>query len=199
MLLPMAPSWSCPNRPTGFSLSRKGVEPEVAMGRQTPHPPSHHPARREGLEAGHQADPYRLNRKFEEPSACPDCLASYHKGHWSWDQPATGAQQHRCPACARIRDRVPAGELILSGEFLAGHYEQILALIEHTDAHIRAEHPLERLMAIQPDESHSQALVTFTGTHGTHGVAKALHQAFGGELEAPYPEGSTPLRVHWRR
>ena len=41
------------------------------MGLQTPHPPSQHPARREGLEEGHQADPYRLNRKFAEPLPVP--------------------------------------------------------------------------------------------------------------------------------
>ena len=169
------------------------------MGRQTPHPPSEHPARREGLEQGHQADPYRLNRKFAEPSVCPDCQASYHQGHWTWQLPQPGAQKHRCPACARIRDRVPAGELTLSGAFVAENYDQLLALIDHTEAHIRAEHPLERLMAIATDDHHQQAVLTFTGTHGTHGVAEAIRAAFGGELAAPYPEGSTPLRVQWRQ
>ena len=169
------------------------------MGLQTPHPPSHHPARREGLEEGHQADPYRLNRKFAEPSACPDCQASYHQGHWSWQAPVPGAGQYLCPACARIRDRVPAGELTLSGVFVAENYDQLLALIDHTEGHIRAEHPLERLMAIATDEQHHQAVLTFTGSHGTHGVAEAIRHAFGGELEAVYPEGSTPLRIHWRR
>jgi hypothetical protein len=169
------------------------------MGRQTPHSPSQHPARREGLAEGHQADPYRLNRKFAEPTTCPDCLASYHQGHWSWAEPSPGAQHHRCPACARIRDRVPAGELRLSGPFGAQQYGQILALIDNTEAHIRAEHPLERLMAIDPDQPDGEVLLTFTGTHGTHGVAEAIHHAFGGDLEAEYPEGSTPLRIQWRR
>ena len=179
------------------------------MGRQTPqpasqnpaspNPASQHPARREGLEEGHQADPYRLNRKFEQPSTCPDCQASYHQGHWSWQLPVPGAPQHRCPACQRIRDRVPAGELTLSGAFVSEHYGEILGLIEHTEAHIRQEHPLERLIEIAIDDNHHQAVLTFTGTHATHGMSEAIHHAFGGELEAAYPEGSTPLRVHWRR
>lgn len=148
---------------------------------------------------GHGADPYRLNRKFAEPTTCPDCQASYHQGHWSWAIPVPGADQHRCPACARIHDRVPAGELCLGGAFLEQHYDEILALIDHTEAHIRCEHPLERLMAIESDPHHRGALLTFTGTHGTHGVAEAIHQAFGGELEAEYRPGSTPLRIQWRR
>ncbi len=169
------------------------------MGLEIPKSPSPHPARREGLEECHQADPYRSNRKFAEPSACPDCQASYHRGHWSWQRPEPAAQQHRCPACARIRDRVAAGELTLSGPYLAQHYGQILALIDHTEARIRAEHPLERLMAIATADQPRQATLTFTGTHATHGVAEAIHGAFGGELEATYPEGSTPLRIRWRR
>ena len=54
-------------------------------------------------------------------------------------------------------------------------------------------------MEIATDDHHQQAVLTFTGTHGTHGVAEAIRHAFGGELAAAYPEGSTPLRVQWRR
>jgi hypothetical protein len=158
-----------------------------------------HLPRHDGMEPGHRSDPYRDSAKLQETTSCPDCGASIHEGRWTWEPVAVGAASHRCPACQRLHDRRPAGELTLEGPFLAEHEEEILHLVNHTEAHIRQEHPLERLMAIEKDPEGDRTVVSFTGTHVTHGVAEALLGAFSGVMEATYPEAGSLLRVRWSR
>ena len=60
-------------------------------------------------------DTYKLRGKLPEPTVCPQCSASYHKGHWTWEKPLEGeAHSQLCQACKRINDRYPAGELTIS-------------------------------------------------------------------------------------
>lgn len=52
-------------------------------------------------------DAYRAITK--EPVVCPDCGVVFNAGHWSWGAKPSGAHEHLCPACERIRDHMPAG------------------------------------------------------------------------------------------
>jgi hypothetical protein len=170
--------------------------------------PTHEP-RHDGVTTeAHRGDPYRQDAKVAEPAYCPDCQASYHDGRWTWDPPAAGATPHVCPACRRIRDGAPAGLLTLSGAFLAGHCEEIMRLVNNTEQRIRAERPLERLIAIDTDAGGlggagvagpQSVALSFTGTHITHAIGTAIEAAYGGSLEAPFPEQGAVLRSHWRR
>jgi hypothetical protein len=170
---------------------------------RSPDPPigaaSMHRARHDGLEAGHHSDPYRADAKWPEPTTCPDCGATVRHGRWTWEPAVPGADRHRCPACARIHDHVPAGELTLSGDFLAGNGEQILTLLRHTEERFRAEHPLERLIDLEGDPTHGTVRATFTGVHLTRGAAQALRDAFEGNLETSPTDADTALRVRWSR
>jgi len=49
-----------------------------------------------------------------------------------------------------------------------------------------------------PQAPAGERKLTFTGTHLAHGVASALQQAYGGHLQARYPEGDTMLRIDLR-
>ena len=63
-------------------------------------------------------DPYMKGSKPVEPTVCPECGVVFSGGRWQWQADAPeGAQKEWCPACQRIRDKVPAGFLTLSGEF----------------------------------------------------------------------------------
>ncbi|SBO43373.1 BCAM0308 family protein [Cyanobium sp. NIES-981] len=169
------------------------------MNTTSAHGPTSHQPRHDGMESGHHSDPYLERRKPPEPSTCPDCQASFHQGRWSWETPPAGASSHRCPACERIRDGMPAGELTLSGAFLAAHADEVMRLVNNTDDRVRMEHPLERLIDTSGDPATGPVLLRFTGIHATHGLGKALVKAFGGSLEAPYPEPGAPMRAHWQR
>lgn len=169
------------------------------MSANTTNAPASHQPRHDGMESGHHSDPYLQRHKPAQPSTCPDCQATYHDGRWTWDEPAPGAASHRCPACERIRDGVPAGELTLSGAFLAEHADEVMRLVSRTEEHIRQEHPLERLIDSSGDPGSGDVLLRFTGIHGTHGLGEALVHAFGGRLEAPYPDAGSIMRASWRR
>lgn len=142
-------------------------------------------------------DRYRARGKWLEPTICPECRAIFHHGRWQWGAATPETEQHLCPACQRIRDRVPAGELTLSGAFFTAHRPEILNLIHHTESEARAEHPLERIMAIE--EGEDRTVITFTDAHLTHGIGEALRHAYQGELDSRYADQDTLLRVSWSR
>ena len=92
-------------------------------------------------------DPYKERLKLSEPTSCPDCGAVYHQGRWHWGASVANSKPHRCPACARIHDKVPAGFLILSGQYIKTHEEEILRHIKNLEQKEKTQHPLERIMS----------------------------------------------------
>jgi hypothetical protein len=156
-----------------------------------------HQPRRDRMAEEHVGDSYRARGKWPEPTTCPDCGAIFEHGHWQWGAAPPGAEQHRCPACQRIHDRVPAGELTVSGEFFAAHRDEIMHLIRNTEAKARAEHALERIMDIKEEADH--VLITFTDVHLVHGIGEALRHSYHGELDSRYTDEGDLLRVTWSR
>lgn len=159
------------------------------------HPPGFKPIRHDRLlqEAVH--DSYKAKGKLPEPTLCPDCGAVFRTGRWQWLDKPKEAHQECCPACHRIRDHFPAGFVSLSGDFFAAHEQEILQLIRHHEAREKAEHPLQRLMAIE--KNGHDTLVTTTDIHLARGIGEALKHAYRGELEFHYNPEQNLLRVHW--
>jgi hypothetical protein len=143
-------------------------------------------------------DPYRARKKLAEPTACPECGAVYHEGRWQWHAAPPKAHHELCPACQRVRDRCPAGFLTLSGDFLAGHRNEIEQLIRHVEQAQKAEHALKRIMGVeeQPDGG---LLLTFTDPQLARAAGEAVHRAYQGELDFHYQENEFLLRVAWKR
>ena len=160
-------------------------------------PAGFHPIRRDRLLQETEHDTYKTKGKLPEPTVCPGCGAVFHAGRWQWlDQPKD-AHQTNCPACHRVHDRFPAGYVTLSGEFLAAHETEILQLIRHHETREKAEHPLQRIMAIE--KTAHGTLVTTTDIHLARGIGDALHHAYQGELEFHYNPEQSLLRVNWNR
>lgn len=161
------------------------------------HPAGFHPIRRDRLlqEAVH--DSYKSKGKLPEPTVCPDCGAVFHAGHWQWLAKPKDAHQTSCPACHRTHDHFPAGYVSLGGDFFATHEQEILHLVQHHATQEKAEHPLQRIMAIEKTEHGT--VVTTTDIHLARGLGDALHHAYQGELEFHYNPEQNLLRVHWSR
>lgn len=158
--------------------------------------PITHP-RRDRMDAERVSDPYRARGKRAEPGVCPACGVMVRHGRWQWGTAPAGAEEHLCPACVRIRDRLPAGQLTLSGEFFRDHHEEILRLVRNVELAAHAEHPLERIIEVKDEPDHT--LVTFTDSHLVHRVGKALCRAYHGELDARHTDEGDLVRVAWRR
>ena len=156
-----------------------------------------HQPRRDRMYEERVNDPYRTRGKWPEPTTCPECGAIYHDGHWQWGEEKEHSEQHLCPACQRVHDRVPAAQLTISGSFFTEHREEIMKLIHNAEAKAKAEHALERIMAI--DEHVDQSVITFTDAHLAHGVGEALHHAYQGDLDSGFTEADDLLRITWSR
>ena len=142
-------------------------------------------------------DSYKAGRKLREPARCPDCGATFQGGRWIWGTAPAGAHEEPCPACHRIHDQFPAGFVTLKGAYLQGHRDEILHLIRNHEAKEKAEHPLQRIMAIEdrPDGM----VVTTTDPHLARDIAQALYHAYKGELEFHYNKEENLLRAAWSR
>ena len=162
-------------------------------------------------------DPYLPVGKPVEGSECPDCHARVRRGAWRWTEAATATAAtattsatetgvpharsgtaHRCPACERLRVHDPAAVITLDGRYVAEQLEPLRALIRHQAQHESAEHPLERIMEVEPLPS-GGLMISTTGLHLARAIGHALQQAHKGELRIEYLQGQARMRVHWHR
>jgi hypothetical protein len=143
-------------------------------------------------------DPYRAREKLHDATGCPQCGARFRNGRWSWPAAKTGEfRQQLCPACRRVNDHYPAGELLLSGSFLGSHRAEVLATAQHVAELEKSLRPLHRIMAIE-DKGEVVRILT-TDLHLPHRIAHALRDAWGGEFSTHYDRDGYFARVQWRR
>ena len=143
-------------------------------------------------------DTYKLKAKLAEPTICPVCGACYRKGRWVWaERPEGEVEEHKCPACQRIEDCYPAGELTLRGAFVKAHHDEISNLVRNTEELERGEHPMNRIMAIEEDGD--SLVVLTTDLHLPRRIGEALQHAWDGDLDMHYDDEGYFVRVNWRR
>ena len=103
----------------------------------------------------------------------------------------------RCPACRRVRERLPAGYVSLGGPFLQAHRGEILNLVRRCEMNESGRHTLERIMSIEAVPR--GVFVTTTGIHLARRIGDALHDAYKGRLRLRYSKAEKLLRVSWIR
>lgn len=167
------------------------------MSRSTQGTPPRPPQRRDRLIREREHDTYKMAGKLPDPTACSECGALYRAGRWAWGAPPADAHQVVCPACQRIRDGYPGGHLVLSGAFLAGHRDEILALARNVEEREKQQHPLKRIMEIA--ESDGGCEITVTHPNLARAIGEAVHHAYQGDLELQYAEEENVLRARWER
>ena len=96
-------------------------------------------------------DPYQARGKYREPTVCGDCGAVFRRGRWAHGAAPDVAKSDHCPACRRIREKLPAGRVFLEGSFYASHRDEILSLMRHEADSERSQHPINRIMNIEDD------------------------------------------------
>lgn len=153
--------------------------------------------RKDRLVQERQHDSYHSRAKLSDPTVCPECGVVYAKGRWVWDNAPEGADKSLCPACRRIADRFPAGQIAMKGSFFAGHRDEILNLVRNVEVKEKTSHPMERIMSIE-DETDG-ALVSTTGIHLARGIGSALSSAYNGDMSVQYLDGENFVKVSWQR
>jgi NMD protein affecting ribosome stability and mRNA decay len=157
-------------------------------------------ARRDRRVAGHAQldhilDPYQGQKKLHEGTLCPQCGAIYHDGRWQWLVRQEGAAEELCSACRRINDRFPAGILTLRGPFAAEHKQEIIRLARHQEEVEKKEHPLNRIMGIEEEDT--GITIKTTDIHLPRRIGEAIKRAFHGTLDAHFEEDGYFVRVDW--
>ncbi len=144
-----------------------------------------------------RTDPYQARVKLKGPTVCPQCTAVYAAGRWQWDGAPAETASHICPACLRIKEKAPAGTLILRGSYVAKHGAEMVQLARNQEAQEKAEHPLNRIMDVV--NGGSEIEITTTDLHLPHRIANALAHAHKGHAETRYDESSYSVRIVWTR
>lgn len=142
-------------------------------------------------------DAYKSRSKPAEPTVCPDCGALFHQGRWQRLPAPAQAHRERCPACHRIHDKFPAGYVMLEGDFVGTHRDEVLHLLRNVETRENSEHPLQRIMDIGGENG--GITVTTTDPHLARALGEAVHHAYRGQLEFHYNPDENLLRVHWAR
>src|SRR5437870_1953184 len=94
-------------------------------------------------------DPYQARGKYKEPTRCGTCGAVFRRGRWQWGVAPDDSALVSCPACQRIRDKLPAGLIALEGSFVAAHKDELVHLIRNEAKAESDEHPMHRIMNIE--------------------------------------------------
>ncbi len=143
-------------------------------------------------------DPYFTKEKYPDPSICERCGVVFHEGVFQWiEPPPKNAEKMICPACRRIEDRYEGGIVVLEGDFLKSHKEEIINLIRNVEQNEMAYRPLERV--INMEDEGDKITITTTYEHLARRIGEAVHRAYKGDLNFKYPEGTKYIRVHWKR
>jgi len=143
-------------------------------------------------------DPYLVKEKYPDPSVCETCNVVFGKGIYKWEKEIPeNAHKIICPACRKIKDNNEGGYLVLEGNFLVEHKEEITNLIKNTEKLETEKRPLERIMEF--NDLGNKIEIRTTYEHLPRIIGSAIHHAYKGDLHFSYPEGDKFIRAHWKR
>lgn len=151
-----------------------------------------------------EKDPYLAKKGLHSPSICSTCNAIYNNKRWylkedfhkegfAWET----AEMVTCPACQKIKDNYPGGMVVLEGEFLKEHKEEIFSLIRHEEQKALRVNPLERIMKISHTKGKSE--ITTTNEVLAERIGNALHRAYKGNREIKLSHDDKFVRIYWKR
>ncbi|MDO8683825.1 MAG: BCAM0308 family protein [Armatimonadota bacterium] len=150
-------------------------------------------------------DPYISDLGPNEVQVCSECKSVYHDQRWYLESQAQEALKKSktelgytvCPACLKIRDKMPGGIVHLAGAFLISHKDEILNLIHNEGDRAKSINPLERVMDIETVNAGMDVLTT--NERLAQRIGKALHRAYHGEVSYNWSQDTKLARVNWRR
>ena len=142
-------------------------------------------------------DPYKTPGKLPEPAVCPQCGAVFQHGRWQWAERPVDARDVVCQACHRTKDHYPAGIVTVANTLTPTERSELLRLVRHQETAEKAEHPLNRIIAI--DEGPEAIAITTTDIHLPRRIGKAIQRAFHGQHTAHFDESEYFVRVNWTR
>lgn len=126
---------------------------------------------------------------------CTSCDVVCHRGQWYCGKPPVGhVELGTCPACRRVRDNYPAGVLKVPPAILE-RKQDVIGMVRNVEAVEKAEHPLERLMAIETKDG--ALIVSTTGVHLAREIAHKLGKQLHCKPRFDYSDNEELVRVEF--
>ncbi len=138
-------------------------------------------------------DVYKEVTTLKESTLCSICGAVFINGRWTWNKAPEENIKAVCPACRRIMDKFPAGQIQIKGSFCRSHKTEILNLVKNIEKLEKAERPMERIMNIHEDEI--QTSVTTTGIHIARRIGEAISKSYDCSFSFQYGNEEKSIRV----
>lgn len=149
-------------------------------------------------------DPYLTDLQPNEVAICRECRSVYAAKRWELESQAAKDLENAknvietlCPACGKIRDRMPGGIVRLMGGFVSQHEDEIVNLLHHQNDAAMEGNPLERIMDIE--ETGGGMVVMTTNERLAQKIGRALHKSYAGTVEYKWSKGTKLARVNWVR
>jgi hypothetical protein len=132
---------------------------------------------------------------------CAGCAAFYHRRHWTLARPEGFEEPIHthpvfCPACLKIRDHFPGGELELRG-FGAEDKREIARILRNEETRAREKNPLERIMRLQ--ETSAGWKVDTTTEKLAQRLGRSIKKARGGKVAFKWGHNNKFIRVVWEK
>jgi hypothetical protein len=148
-----------------------------------------------------EKDPYLPRGAAGGMAQCASCGAFSYKGRWSVNPPPGSMRPSErgrtvCPACRKIREHYPGGELYLL-EVQAADRKDLAAILRNEEKRARLKNPLERIMRMQPRnggwrvETSTEKLAQRLG--------RSVKKARGGRLVYKWGHQNKFVRIEWRK
>ena len=108
--------------------------------------------------------------------------------------PAGTTERTFCPACRKIRDGYPSGEVVLSG-VTENDKREIFRILRNEEERAKKKNPLERIMSL---EAHDGGWKIATTTEKlAQRLGRCLRKARGGKLQYKWRHNNKFVRVYW--
>lgn len=146
-----------------------------------------------------ERDTYLPKLSPKEVIQCSGCGAFYHRRHWMLAAPAefklpVHVHPSFCPACKKIKQGYPSGELSLKGIDTAERQE-ILRILRNEEEQARTKNPLEMIMSLQKTGEHWR--VETTTEKLAQRLGRSVKKARGGKLLYKWGHNNKFVRVVW--
>jgi hypothetical protein len=132
---------------------------------------------------------------------CGGCGAFYYRRRWTLKLPAgvqkpVPAIQTFCPACHKIKQNYPLGELRLLG-VKAADQRSVVSIMRNEEERAREKNPLERIMKMSAKGGDWK--VETTTEKLAQRLGRSLRKARGGRLLYKWGHNNKFVRVVWEK
>lgn len=155
----------------------------------------------------HDGGRHRTAKAAPGPRTCGECGALYRNKRWMAGGQITAPRDLQiagrpalvlCPACRMRAAGQFAGEVRISGAFVAAHHAEIETLLRREAERAAEDNPTGRILRLDSPAS-DRLVLTTTTEHLAKRLGQALAKAYQGEAHYGFSHENKFARVTWSR